>query len=494
MTDSQPTPLYPHPKTGRSRAAVRGVIWSTLSSIAPALFGLLVFAATSRVLDRADFGLVAFAGSIATFAGALVPAGYGEVLIQRHIIDDRHLSTVFWLCVLSAVVIYIPVWFLAAPIAAAMHQPVLVALTQFLGTRVILGMVGIVPDAILVRSMSFRQMALRTTIVSFIAGAVCLVLLFMGFGLWALAVSQLAAAVGTSLGAFLTARWFPSLVFDFGVLREMTAFGAFATGYRMLDLLSLDQILIGTLVGPAALGLYSFSRRIYQIITNLIAGALSNASYSLLSSLQADQGKLRRAYLLASFTSSLLAFPVFAGLAMTADQFVPLVFGRHWIAAVPCVQGFCALGLLASIGVLQSSLIRSQGNANLWFYYLATKQAVTLLYVVLFAPWGISALMLALVIENYLLWPVSVYAVSRLLRMPVLDYLATFALPAVATLAMFLAVTWIRTKLGGMSPTLELATTVAVGALTYMAVIALFGRRHLGEIHALVLKRTLAGA
>jgi hypothetical protein len=59
---------------------------------------------------------------------------------------------------------------------------------------------------------------------------------------------------------------------------------------------------------------------------------------------------------------------------------------------------------------------------------------------------------------------------------------------------MFLAVTWIRTKLGGMSPTLELATTVAVGALTYMAVIALFGRRHLGEIHALVLKRTLAGA
>lgn len=494
MTESHATQLYPHLKVGRSKAAVKGVIWSTLSSVAPALFGMLVFAATSRVLDRADFGLVAFASSIATFAGALVPAGYGEVLIQRHAIDRRHLSTVFWLCVISAAVIYIPVWFLAAPIAAGMHQPALVALIQFLGTRVILGMVGIVPDAILVRSMSFRRMALRTTIVSFIAGAICLLLLFMGFGLWALAVSQLAAAVATSVGAFLAARWFPSLVFDFGALREMTAFGAFATGYRMLDLLSLDQILIGTLVGPAALGIYSFSRRIYQIITDLIAGALSNASYSLLSSLQSDHEKLTRAYLLASFTSSLLAFPVFAGIAMTADQFIPIIFGRHWVAAVPCVQGFCALGLLASIGVLQSSLIRSQGNANLWFYYLAVKQAITLLYVVLFAPWGIAALMLALVIENYLLWPVSVHAVSRLLRLSVPTYLLTFALPAAGTVAMFLAVTWVRAEIIGMPPVLRLATTVAAGALTYMAVIALFGRRHLIELHALVLKRTVARA
>jgi hypothetical protein len=34
-----------------------------------------VIAATSRVLDRADIGLEAFARSIATYAGALVPAG-----------------------------------------------------------------------------------------------------------------------------------------------------------------------------------------------------------------------------------------------------------------------------------------------------------------------------------------------------------------------------------------------------------------------------------
>ena len=485
---------FDHVRTGRSRAAVKGVAWSTLSSVAPALFSMLVFAATSRVLDRADFGLVAFAGSIGTFASALVPAGFGEALIQRSAITERHTSSVFWLCVMFAVAIYVPLCLMAAPIAGWMHQPVLFGLIVFLGLRVILGMVGTVPNAILVRSMSFRQMALRTTIASFFAGAICLLLLVMGFGLWALAASQLAAAVVTSLGSYLATRWTPRLIFDRSALRELTAFGTFATGYHMLDILSLDQILIGTLVGPAALGIYSFSRRIYQILNDLIAGALGNASYSLLSSLQADPGKLRQAYLVASFTSSLLAFPVFAGIAVTAGQFIPIVFGHHWIAATTCVQGFCALGLLASVGVLQSSLIRSQGMANLWFYYLAGKQMVTLLYVALFASWGINSLILALVIENYLLWPVTAFAVSRLMRMSMLRYLSTFALPAVGTLAMFGTVTLTRSMFTGMSPLLALGATVAVGALTYMAIIALFGRRHLLEIHALVLKRTLARA
>jgi O-antigen/teichoic acid export membrane protein len=485
---------FDHVTTGRSRAAVKGVAWSTLSSIAPALFSMLVFAATSRVLERADFGLVAFAASIATIASTLGPVGFGEALIQRRVITERHTSSVFWLCVIFAVAVYVPLCLIAGPIAGWMHEPVLFGLILFLGLRVIFGLMGTVPNAILVRSMSFRQMALRTTIASFVAGAICLVLLMLGFGLWALATSQLAAAVVTSLGSYLATRWTPRLIFDRRALGELSAFGTFASGYRMLDILSLDQILIGTLVGPAALGIYSFSRRIYQILNDLIAGALGNASYSLLSSLQADRGKLRQAYLLASFTSSLLAFPVFAGIAMTAGQFIPIIFGHHWVAAVTCVQGFCALGLLASIGVLQSSLIRSQGMASLWFYYLAIKQVATLLYVVLFASWGVNALILALVIENYLLWPVPVLAVSRLLRMPVWRYLSTFLLPAVATLAMVGTVTLVKTEITGMRPLTGLAVTVAVGAVTYLVVIALFGRRHLGEIRALVLKRTLARA
>jgi len=54
------------------------------------------------------------------------------------------------------------------------------------------------------------------------------------------------------------------------------------------------------------------------------------------------------------------------------------------VPAVFAAAGVGAIGLLASIGVLQSSLINSHGNAELWFAYVLIKQAITVIFVLLF--------------------------------------------------------------------------------------------------------------
>jgi teichuronic acid exporter len=480
---------YEHPTSGRSSAAVKGVLWSTVSSGAPALFGMLVFMATSRVLGRADFGIVAFAASIAALGSAILPGGFGEALIQRRLIDQRHLTAVFWVCLASALAIFALICVVAAPIARQMGQPALQSLIPFLGTRVIFDMAGEVPNAILIRTMSFAQMAFRTTVASLVAGVVCVLLLWLGFGVWALAVSQLAAAIVASVGSLFATRWLPSLSFDRHALGELASFGLFATGYRFIGMLSVDQILIGALIGPAGLGIYTFSRRIFQILSDLIAGALSGASYSLLSSLQGDRQKVAEAFLFATFTSSIVSFPVFVGLVLTADQFVPLFFGAHWIEAIPAVQSFSLLGLLTSIGILQSSLIRSQGQANMWFYYLVARQIITIFYVVLFCSWGINALVNAITIETFLMWIPSVQMVAQILRMPILRYLGTFAVPALATLFMFVATTYAKTGFADLAPPLALAATVITGALSYTAFLVLFARQRIFAVRDAVLKR-----
>jgi len=478
-----------HVKTGRASAALRGAIWSMLGSFAPAAFGILVFLATSRVLTPAEFGIVAFAASIATFGMAIAPAGFREAIIQRQDIGSRHLNAVFWLCLVASLVIYGGLVLAAAPIAAWSGEAQLQLLIPFMAIRVVFDMVAAVPNGLLVRSMSFKRLAMRTTAASLMAALVCLTLLWFGFGLWALAFSQVATSIVTCFGALIAARWLPGFSFDFKALRELGSFGLYSSGNHFITTISIDQILIGALLGPAGLGIYGFARRIFQILTDLITGALNLVSYSLLSSMQNEREKLREAYLIGTFASSVIAFPVFAGLALVAPDLIPFAFGPQWVEAVPVVQALCALGLLTAIGILQASLIKSQGQADLWFFYILGKQAVTVLYIFLFSGWGVGALTNALVIQNFVVWLPTIHMVVRLLGISAGAYLASFALPVLGTMAMLGAGAFVQMELAEAPLMLRLGATIGAGGIVYGLTMLVFGRRRLGAIIALVKRR-----
>lgn len=478
-----------HLTSGRASAAIKGTLWSLVSSFVPAALGFLVFLASSRVLSPAEFGLVAFAVSIASVGVAIAPAGFREALIQREKLSPAHLDTVFWLCLGAALLIFAALCAAAPVIAGAFGEPLLVSLLPLVAARVIFDMAAAVPNALIVRTMSFKMLALRTTAASVVTAVACLGLLWAGFGLWALAFSQLAGAIAACFGALAGARWWPGLRFERSALRELRAFGLFSTGNHFITTINLDQLLIGALMGPAWLGIYSFARRIFQILTDLISGALNLVSYSLLSSMQREPAKLREAYLLGTFASSVVAFPVFAGLALIAPDLIPFAFGEAWVSAVPVVQAFCVLGLLTAVGTLQSSLIRSQGQADLWFYYILGKQAVTVLYIFLFSGWGVVALTTSLVILNILIWLPTLHMVVRLLGISLWSYLGSFALPVAATLVMGGCGWLVQHELAAADPLFRLAATVGAAALSYGAVIVFLGAPRLKTMAAFVRRR-----
>jgi O-antigen/teichoic acid export membrane protein len=217
---------YEFRTTGLSRIAVTGVLWSLVMSVAPSLVAALVFLFTSRSLGPKEFGLVALASAIATIAGALAPVGFGQAIVQHKVIERRHLDSVFWLCVATSVVFYALVVALAAPLAGAFREPLLLGLLPVLGLRIIFDLAGTVPRAVLGRTMSFDKMAVRTTVASVFGGAVCLGALWLGYGLWALALSQLTLSFTAAAGSILAARWWPRLHFDRDAIRELAHFAS----------------------------------------------------------------------------------------------------------------------------------------------------------------------------------------------------------------------------------------------------------------------------
>jgi O-antigen/teichoic acid export membrane protein len=483
---------YEFATTGLSRTAIKGVLWSLIMTFAPSAVAGLVFLFTSRTLGPKEFGLVALASAIATVAGALAPVGFGQAIVQRKTIERRHLDSVFWLCVGSSILFYGALLVGTPFLARYLGAPELRLLLPVLGLRIIFDLVGTVPHAVLGRTMSFDKMAIRTTVASVMGGVVCLGALWLGYGLWALALSQLVLSFTSAAGSLLAARWWPRLAYDRRAVAELAHFGGFSSGINFVNLLNLDQILIGGLLGVFQLGLYGFARRIFQIMSDVMAGPLNSVSFSLLASLQSDEGRRREAFLFATFLSALISFPAFAGLATVAGDLVPLVFGEHWNGAVFALQTFGAIGVLTSIGVLQSSLINAHGDAAVWFTYLLIKQGVTVTYILLFNRQGLDALMLSMIAINYTMWIPTLFIVARILRLSTLRYVSSFAVPAAATFLMVLAVCGIRSLGSSWPVSVRLCLSIAAGGAIYTTTVLLLARDQLERMRGIVFRRKAA--
>ncbi|MEO1909531.1 MAG: lipopolysaccharide biosynthesis protein [Paracoccus sp. (in: a-proteobacteria)] len=477
-----------HHQTGRARRAYTGVLWSGVNALLPTASGLIVFLVVSRVISPEEFGFVAFAVAIVGAIGAFSPAGFGDALVQRSELGSPHLNATFWLCLLWGVVLYVLAVVSAGPLSILLDDPMLAVLMPVIGLRLIMDLAAVVPTSLLSRKMEFRQLALRTLISSVVSLVACLLVLWMGYGFWALVMSQLIGALVVCAVSWLSVSWRPTWGVDRQALRDLSRFGGFASGSRLITTINVDQLLIGAFMGSTALGLFYFARRIFQMLNDVLTGALAAVSYPLLSSMQAEPEKLRETYLATTFLSSALSFPIFIGFALVANQVVPLVFGDQWLGAIPALQAFCAIGLLSCIGILQAALIRAKGRADWWMWYQVVQQVLTALVVLVLFPFGITAVVVGIAIKTWLVWPFVATSVGRMIDLSLLRYLAQFLPPLLGSLVMAVVVIslgfWME-----HGTALTLAAQIVAGAVTYGATLLIVAGRRLQALRTTLRKR-----
>ena len=481
-----------HLSSGRARAAMFGALWSFLNIAVSTLLAAGVFLVTSRILLPDDFGAVAFAASIITVLAVLIPTAFGEALVQRKEIERDHLDTLFWLTFAVAALGYGALVVLSPSIAAVSEIPLLAAILPVLGLRLFFDALLTVPASLILRRMQFKAVAVRTTIANGIGAVVCLVMVVRGYALWALVVSQVITSLTTLVVAAVAAGWRPGVQLRWQSLRDLTGFGGYAMGGRMLAELRIDQFLLGALLGPAVLGLFFFGRRLFQMLKDLTVGVFSPVSSVLMASMQGEVEKRRQAYLIASYASAGLAFPVFGGLMAIAPAAVPWAFGPQWEEAVFTVQCFCVVGMMAGLGQMQAALIRNLGRRDWWFWYQAVVQLSTIPIMLLFYPLGLDAVMLAIVVRTLILWPNSVLMAQRMLGMRLWHYIRSLQGPLVGTAAMVawvVALPWLW-PMGSIGMTV--LAQVASGAGVYAAVLLVTSFRRVEETVRLV--RSARGA
>ena len=485
-TTAKITDYHPHLSAGRSRAAVYGVLWSSLHTLIPSVTSGVVFFIGAYFLSPGDFGLVGLASSLVMFMIAFSPAAFGEALVQRQSMAKAHADTVFWLTASVGVLFCLPFMIAASSIAERLDQPAIAALLPVLALRIPLELLATVPNAMIIRSMKFKLVALRTTVATLLSAVISISMLMAGYGYWALVVSQVSASFVICVMSYWVSGWRPGVSIRLSALRELAHYGLFASGDRMLATMRLDHIVLGALGGNVLLGLYFFAQRFFQMLTQLVSGALSSVTHALLSTLQDDREKAAQAFGIASFASAAFSMPLFCLVGLLVEDLLAVLPEPGWKSASVAIQAFCVIGILASIGVVQAALIKSQGKAHWWFYYQLAQQSSTIAVIALTYRYGLPTLMVALIAKSCLVWPISVLMTARLLSTSIKAYLRIFAGPVAATVIMAVAVVATSSLLDTLSPAAELCAKLALGIVLYTPVLALLSHSRVQHIRLLL--------
>ena len=449
--------------------ATRGLTWSLIERWGNELLALGIFVVLSRQLDPAAFGLVALANVVIDFARRFVDQGFSEAVIQRGDLDREHLDTAFWTGMVTGALLSVLGVALAAPIAGAFGEPRLAEVLRWLSLIFVIRGLSSTQQAILVRSLRFKQLAMRTIAQEIGAGVVGVSMALAGFGVWSLVGHALAAGVFGVVTLWSVSDWRPGFGFRWSHFRELSLFGANIVGFKLLNLLSqrIDSLLIGGFLGAVALGYYSVALRISHALTKILTGVMNAVAFPVFSRMQGDAERMRRAFYEATQLTSLVTLPAFLGIAAIAPDAIPFVFGAQWGPSVPVTRVLAGVGVLQSLTFFNGSVLKAVGKPS-WRLWVALVQTVcTSVAILLVVREGITAVAIAGLVVGVALYPLGLWAVRRNIAIEPGRYAAQFAGPLFAALLCAGAALGVRLAAESLAVPVRIALAILAGAAAY---------------------------
>ncbi len=450
--------------------AAKSALWSLVENGGLSLISMGTLVIYTRLLSTAEFGLFAVALALVEMLQVLVTMLFHDALVQRKEVRELHYDTAFSFGLgLSLVLMLVTVLgsrALSGALGDARAAPVLCALTLCFPAAAI--------SATIVarqrRELAFRPLALRSLLGRLVGAALGIALIVAGAGIWGLIAQQvLIQAVGTAfLWATCTER--PRLRFGRRELRELLGFGALSMGSLFLSfgIKRVFTVAVGLLLGIELAGYLNLAFRTIDVLWAIASTAATQVALPLLSSLQNDVERLKRAFRLAMSLVCMILYSSFIGIGVVAPELVEAMFGAKWLPAAPYVSALACLVILQAPRVLVGPLLTALGRPK--DLLIGRVVELTFVLVAVLASqlpslgWAVGIWMLRELIGL----PVNVRQLQRASGFAVLDQFRGAFVPLVSALVMALAVLSLRFVLpASWGAPLRLLALIPVGALSF---------------------------
>jgi PST family polysaccharide transporter len=403
------------------KSTLAGIAWTSAGRAINQIGSFVVTLVLARLLEPSDFGLIGMAAVLSGFLSLIGEMGLGAALVQRDGLEERHRSTAFWLSVASGMTLALLLAAAAPLIASFFREPRLVLVVRVLALDFLLSPLRSVQSALLSRAMAFKSLALVEIASVFVSSTCALALAMGGYGIWALVGRTLCSSAIQTLVLWIVSSWRPGFFFDRQALRELWRFSSHLLGFMVLNYWSrkADDLLIGRVLGPAPLGLYSRAYGTMMLPLTEITGVFGKVMFPVLSRMQDDKPRTKTIYLKAISAVSLVTFPLMLVLLVASEPLIVTLYGEQWRGMIPTLQIYCLVGAFQSIGTTVGWIYQSQGRTDWMLRWGVVASTITIGAIAVGISFGsIEAVAIAYALVNLVVLSYPLFAVpGRLIGM-----------------------------------------------------------------------------
>jgi O-antigen/teichoic acid export membrane protein len=471
---------------------LRGLAWKAVSQGFRQLSRLAVAIILARLLTPHDYGLAAMVLVFSSLVLIFSDLALGAALVQRRELSELDRSTVFWTSTGIGVAFAAGGVALSGPIAAFYGEPEVQPLFAALSVSFLVTALGTTQVALLTREMDFKSLELRMMAATLVGGVVGIVAAARGYGAWAIIAQQITIATLSTLLLWAFSKWRPRFTFSRASLRDLGGFSLNVFGTRLLFYLNrnADNLLIGRFLGPAALGVYAVAYNVMIAPLGRIAAPIVEVMTPAFSRIQDDHERMAALWLRAIRLLGTIMIPGMLGLILVAPEFVRVVLGDQWDAAVPVIQILAWVGLLQGLQRFNSSILQAVDRTRTLLWSSCVTVVASMIAFAAGLHWGIVGVAVAYAVSSTLVEPYYAWLTMRSIGVSVRRYASALAGVSVAALFMVACVLATRLALPADLPAgARLAVLVLVGAASYLPLWAWRAPEVLADLRGLVRRR-----
>ena len=387
--------------------SVVNILWSYLSFVSTKALNLISIIIVARYLSPAEFGVMAFGLIVIGYFEHMQGFGLGAYLISTRDDIAEAAEAVFAFAVSVSALLFMVMWFGSDTLAGWLDQPELGDILRFLSIALLIESAASVHSSLLQRDLKFRLKIFPEVARGLVKGLLSITLAIMGYGVWSLAYGYVAGTAAWTLVLLVMRPWRPRRLPRLPVLLGALRYGGNILIADLCNTLrvSLDSIMVGKILGPAALGLFAVAQRMPALALKTFSVEATKVIHPVMSQMQADKSMLQTYYYGLVRYQCLLMLSAGVTIALMTEPLITLLYTQEWRGVIAPMQILSIAFAFATINMLPGAVYKAINRSDYFLLTSAISLPIIAAVMWIAVPYGIEAVAfghLVLVFLNYM--------------------------------------------------------------------------------------------